>query len=64
MTRKDFNWFANWLGQHHSEISQEALSELCSYFKKANPRFDKWRFMEAVELAAQAHEDDRGGWTP
>ena len=64
MTRKHFQWFAEWLGEHHQEISQEALNELCCFFKQQNPRFDKWRFLDEVEKQCEKQQNETGGWTP
>jgi hypothetical protein len=53
MSRKDFKAVAEIIRKYnilrHDQMDLYEMSiELCSYFKKANPTFDKGRFLKAA----------------
>ena len=48
MTRKHFNWFANWLATN-DEISPKMLEELSNWFETQNDNYDSTRFWKEVE---------------
>jgi len=53
MTRKDFKAVADIIRKYnillHDQMDLYEMSiELCSYFKKANPTFDKGKFLKAA----------------
>lgn len=59
MTRKDFEWFAEYVVDEH--ISEHGIGTLMRYFSKKNPRFDAIRFRDRVAILKKFREEAING---